>query len=62
MQRYFIESGEVASRLISREDGFSWYDGRLLDASGFLVHSELSSRIRYIGALAVVFSEKFLNL
>ena len=29
---------------------------------GFLVHSELSSRIRYIGALAVVFSEKFLNL
>ena len=28
---------------------------------GFLVHSELSGRIRYIGALAIVFNEKFLN-
>ena len=28
---------------------------------GFLVHSELSGRIRFIGALAVVFNEKFLN-
>ena len=38
MQRYFIKSDEVASRLESRE---SWFDGRVLDASGFLVYSEL---------------------
>ena len=37
MQRYFIKSEEVASRLESRE---SWFDGRVLDASGFLVYSE----------------------
>ena len=38
MQRYFIKSEEVASRLESRE---SWFDGRVLDASGFLVYSEV---------------------
>ena len=38
MRRYFIKREEVASRLESRE---SWFDGRVLDASGFLVYSEL---------------------
>lgn len=36
MKRYLLEIGEVDSRLDSR-DGLSWTDGRILDASGFLI-------------------------
>ena len=52
MQRYFIGSGEVASRLISREEEFSWRDGRILDASGFLIHSRMIAPLKTLPEIA----------
>ena len=48
MQRYFMESGEVASDA----DCFSWFDGRMLDASGFLVHSAIFSSQKMLPEIA----------
>lgn len=51
MKRYLLEIGEVDSRLNSR-DGFSWTDGRILDASGFLIRPSEYFRLKTLPEVA----------
>ena len=51
MKRYLLEIGEVDSRLESRE-GFSWTDGRILDASGFLIRPSEYFRLKTLQEVA----------
>lgn len=51
MKRYLLEIGEVDSRLESRE-GFSWTDGRILDASGFLIRPSEYFRLKTLPEVA----------
>lgn len=52
MQRFFIESHEVASRLVNREGRRSIFDGRLLDAGGFLIPSSIIHPLKTVEAIA----------
>ena len=52
MKRFLIKSNEVALRLESRESGFSWFDGRILDAAGFLVYSEVFTFLKTLPEVA----------
>ncbi len=52
MKRFLIESHEAASRLEYREGGYSWFDGRILDANGFLVYSEVFTFLKTLPEIA----------
>ena len=52
MHRFFLESHQVASRLTSCEGRRSVFDGRLLDAGGFLVRSSILQPMETLGAIA----------
>lgn len=52
MKRFLVESSEVSSRLESRDSCFGWFDGRILDAAGFLVYSEIFTFLKTLPEIA----------
>lgn len=46
MTRKFLSSNVAGERLLSRDGRFSLFDGRLLDASGFLIDSEAFKELK----------------
>lgn len=52
MERYLIESTEIATRLECRSGRFSLFDSRILDAAGFLVHSVLTTPLKSLSEIA----------
>ena len=46
MTRKFLSSNVAGERLLSRDGRFSLFDGRLLDASGFLMDSEAFKELK----------------
>lgn len=52
MQRYYIESGEVATRMVGRARRSSSFGGGILDASGFLVRSHWESPLKTLPEIA----------
>ena len=46
MTRKFLSSNAAKERLLSRDGWFSLFDGRLLDAGGFLIDSEVFKELK----------------